>query len=301
MNSGAIMNTTSSSALVLAALLTCGAASTSHAQDGGVPAETRTPVEIQVVPYIWMTGLVGDAGARGLVFDVDESFGDVLESSDTLFGLMGAIDLRIGRFVAEVNGTYATAEFSEGRDIFVVDPTQGTLAIDADGTVDTEMAWLEAMAGWRFVEERFGEADANIFSLDAFGGLRYTDLQLDQTLTAAGTLTLPDGTVLTGGGQRSVNGGQNWLEPYVGARFGFQLGDRWEIMLRGDVGGFGIDDSDFSWQVFAGVGYSWQFEGWRLSLFGGYRALGQDYSDGAFTWDMVAHGPMLGAKFGFQF
>lgn len=87
----------------------------------------------------------------------------------------------------------------------------------------------------------------------------------------------------------------------MGARLGARLGDHWRVQVRGDIGGFGVDNSDFSWQAVTLAGYEWRVNGWNITLFGGYRALGQDYSDGAFTWDTVVHGPVLGAQFTFYF
>ncbi|MCA9280412.1 MAG: hypothetical protein H6812_10145 [Phycisphaeraceae bacterium] len=130
---------------------------------------------------------------------------------------------------------------------------------------------------------------------------RATDLQIDIDALAAATLSLPGGRTLTAGIEKELDGDNIWVEPFVGARLGAQLGDHWRVQVRGDIGGFGVDNSDFSWQAVALAGYEWRVNGWNITLFGGYRALGQDYSDGGFTWDTVVHGPVLGAQFTFYF
>ena len=38
-----------------------------------------------------------------------------------------------------------------------------------------------------------------------------------------------------------------------------------------------------------------------LAAFGGFRALGQDYTDGGFQWDVITYGPIIGAQFSFAF
>jgi hypothetical protein len=64
--------------------------------------------------------------------------------------------------------------------------------------------------------------------------------------------------------------------------------------LRGDIGGFGIG-SDITWNLVGMV----DFKPWKhVGLFGGYRALYQDYSTGSgsnkFKFDATMHGPLLG-------
>lgn len=99
--------------------------------------------------------------------------------------------------------------------------------------------------------------------------------------------------VAQGGLGRSVD--LDWVDPTVGVRFRTRLSP--EFYLRGlaDIGGFGVE-SDLTWQVMLGVG--WQFsESGGLLL--GYRALGTDYSEGAFNYDVTAHGPVFGVEFRF--
>jgi hypothetical protein len=56
--------------------------------------------------------------------------------------------------------------------------------------------------------------------------------------------------ILSGGTSGSVD----WLDPFVGARVRQQLAPGQEIVLRGDVGGFGAG-SQFSWQAIGT--YNW--------------------------------------------
>ena len=44
----------------------------------------------------------------------------------------------------------------------------------------------------------------------------------------------------------STSGG--WVDPIIGARYRRQLGDKWQIGLRGDIGGFNVG-SEFAWYV----------------------------------------------------
>lgn len=88
---------------------------------------------------------------------------------------------------------------------------------------------------------------------------------------------------------------KSWADPVVGARFQTDLSDSFFFRAVGDIGGFGVS-SDLTWQAMAGFGYRVMDNG---SLLLGYRGLGTDYSDGGFTYDVVAHGPVIGFEYKF--
>ena len=76
-----------------------------------------------------------------------------------------------------------------------------------------------------------------------------------------------------------------------------------ELVVRGDVGGFGAG-SQFSWNALAA--YSWDFavrNGVTYSGVLGYRALYVDYEQGSsrnkYAYDVLTHGPILGISIGF--
>lgn len=83
---------------------------------------------------------------------------------------------------------------------------------------------------------------------------------------------------------------KSWVDPIIGARFQTDLSDKWFVRAVGDIGGFGIE-SDFTWQAMAGFGYRVTKTGAFLL---GYRGIGTDFTDGGFTYDVIAHGPVIG-------
>jgi hypothetical protein len=91
-----------------------------------------------------------------------------------------------------------------------------------------------------------------------------------------------------------------WVDPLIGARILWHFADRWSLIGRGDIGGFGVG-SDFAWNASAYVG----FEAARwCTLVLGYRAIGVDYDNdengsGAFAYDVITNGGVLGAAFTF--
>ena len=61
------------------------------------------------------------------------------------------------------------------------------------------------------------------------------------------------------------------------------------------IGGFGAS-SEITWDVMGALGYEISSS---VSLVGGYRALGVDYENNGFVFDIVQHGPIVGAVFKF--
>lgn len=252
---------------------------------------------VAVTPYAWLPGFSGDLRTRGVEFDVDASFTDILETSDSALGLMGAIDLEFESLVFQINGAWVSAELGDTRGVLRNGEVRGEVEFDA--------TWVEAFAGVRLVDEAVGDWGAGLhrkrLTFDTFVGVRVTSIDVDTATTATTTITLPDGFVLTPGQTRRQSQTEQWVEPFVGARLGYDLGNGWSAVLRGDVGGFGVDGSHFSWQAEALAGYRFDLGGWEIGVFGGYRALGQDYASGDFAWDVLTSGPVVGSQFVFRF
>jgi hypothetical protein len=88
------------------------------------------------------------------------------------------------------------------------------------------------------------------------------------------------------------SGDMEWVDPFVGARIRHQLAPGKEVMLEGDVGGFGVG-SDFSWQLVGTYGFDTSLFGTPFHAVVGYRALSVDFSEngrfgknGITSWSM---------------
>lgn len=251
--------------------------------------------KIGIAPYAWLVGLSGDVTARDVRLDGDISFRDIVKDSDSLFALMGAVDVEHDRLVFQFNAAYADVKF-DGSHAFLQDGT-------ADADLKQTLAWYEAFGGYRLIDKPLGNdpASPRRLNMDAFIGGRITSVDVDATLHASQTVTLPHGDVLHAGESRTTSDSEDWIEPFIGAKIGIDLTERWSLILRGDVGGFGISGAQFAWQTAALAGYRWRMDGWDLRAFVGFRALGQDYSSGGFGWDVISYGPLLGVQFAFSF
>jgi len=80
-----------------------------------------------------------------------------------------------------------------------------------------------------------------------------------------------------------------WFDPYVGLRGRYNFNKTVYTAVRGEIGGFGVG-ADLMWQVEGVVGINL-----TRSIFTeiGYRALGADFRDNNFVFDVVLHGPQI--------
>lgn len=258
-------------------------------------ATEKDPFHFSISPYIWLTGIDGDITVKDVTVNAAVDFADIVDAADKLFGLMGAVDIEYKGFVFQFNAAWSTMEFSGSKGTV----ENGTLSADID--MDTE--WVEFFGGYRFMNRSMekGVESTRRFTLDGFGGLRYTGMNVDATFKAETDLTLPDGEMISAGSSAERDQSESWFEPFIGGRMMFDLTDHLVLAIAGDIGGFGLAGADFAWQASALLGYEWHHEGWNIGLFGGYRALSQDYSTTGFAWDAVTHGPLLGMNISWAF
>ena len=78
---------------------------------------------------------------------------------------------------------------------------------------------------------------------------------------------------------------------------GLQLGEKLSIGLRGQAGGFGLNNcSDENWWLIAGLNYRFSK---RWSAKAEYRYWRIDYYNGSIGAYMTLHGPWLGTTYDF--
>ena len=235
------------------------------ATPAGAAEETPPTWRVTVAPYLWASGLSGDVTVKGLTTGVDASFLDILDATDSLIGVMGRLEVARGPLGGFVDATYIKLGVDDA----------GPLKID----ISNRMWLVEFGAFYRLLDTTATRRPGVWVDLVAGGRYFYIDANLDPP------------------GPRSVKGSQDWVDPIVGGRVGFQLTDHLVLGVAGNVGGFGVG-SDFAWAATGLVGYGWQGLGLEWAVLAGYRALGQDYETGQgpqrFRWDVTMHGPILG-------
>jgi hypothetical protein len=240
------------------------------AADIAQPLPVEAPAEsgwtFAAAPYIWMAGLEGDIGQFGFPpISVDASFSDVLKNFD--FGFMAAGEARYGRFAIVSDVLYTKLSAGAATPF-------GVLADSVD--VKSEVFSALVAGSYRLIESESG-------NLDALAGGRLWWVNTDIDLVNS---PLP---------VTSFNDGDTWVDPIVGLKGRMNLTPEAYLTGWAMIGGFGVA-SDLTWDVMAGAGYEVTD---RVSIVGGYRALAVDYQKDSFVFDVVQHGPFLGANIAF--
>jgi hypothetical protein len=228
-----------------------------HASDGG-------GWDWIVAPYVWMVNIQTDLGLDvappgGLDGDLD--YPDVLSDLDGAF---------------EVHAEGQGDDFGMFADFTFLGLADERDFDRFDSETDMDQRLFEAALVWSPGDERYQ-------GLEVFGGLRYVDLdttiELDPTNPDFGTTTF--------------DSGNTYSDFMLGARYTFDLSERWGLTLRGD-GSFG--ETEGTWNASAIANFKTNSGAW----FFGYRYLeGELESDAGRTLDVTLHGAILG--YGFMF
>jgi hypothetical protein len=261
---------------ICALALMCPLAS---AQAGEFPAPPylSSPWKFSLEPYLWLPAMTGDITVRGHTADVDLDLGDVFEAllDSFQFGAMGRFEARKGNLLFTLDVLYTDLE----------DDNTTARGLAADVTSQT---WIvEFGAGYRLGTWPLSLSVYPALSFDFLAGGRYVAQET--------------GLEISGGplGGVDVERDVDWIEPFVGGRLLLTLSQRIRLAVRGDVGGFGVG-AELTWNLVGNVQY---YLSRTVSLSTGYRALSIDYEQGSgtdrFRFNVIMHGPVLGAVFHF--
>lgn len=240
---------------------------------------------LSFTPYSWLAGLNGDVTVKGRTADVDIGPLEVLEDLDGV-PWMSYTEARAGRFALYSDIVYAPLGIGISRT-----RSFGGVTIDAAAELEIEQLVIEVGAAYEIA--RLGTSTA----LDLLAGARYWRQDASIHLALTGTLDL---TGLSLSGTRAIarTSDVDWVDPLVGLSLRHQVAPGQELLLRGDVGGFGAN-SAFSWNVIGA--YSFEvgvYYGVIVSGVLGYRALAVDFERGSganrYDYDVVQHGPLIG-------
>ncbi|WP_371744782.1 hypothetical protein [Nordella sp. HKS 07] len=212
-----------------------------------------------VTPYFWAAMLSGEiAQFNSPTVDVDASFSDILDNLD--FAAMAIGEARNGRF--SLVGDLIYTKLSSG--------SATPYGIVAE-SVDVQSSTFAALAGagYSVLEGASGR-------LDVVAGLRVWSVNSEISFS---------GGILH---DKTRGDGATWVDALVGVRGNYALTPQFHLMGWGLVGAGG---ADLDWDVAAGVGYRIN-DTFSATL--GYRALGVDYSNDGFRFDVVQQGPIAG-------
>ena len=264
-------------ALVLLITKPLGAGPLDVVETQPTPAQAdESPWSFRLATYGWMQSLDGTVGVLGIENSIDVPFSDILK--DLNIGVMATFELRCQRWGFMADMVYADLRGSADTPFNVF-----------FSKVDYEQKQFlgNFVLSYRFI-------DNPQFGLEGYAGARVNSLDAEITLIG-NRLPLPPTLPPFVVANREFGGSKTWVDPIVGARFQATISGPVFFRAGGDIGGFGVS-SEFTWQAYGVLGVN---VARNFSIGFGYRGLSTDYSEGGFKYDVIAHGPLIGAEFRF--
>jgi hypothetical protein len=223
----------------------------------------------QATIYGWAVALSGNVRTTPALKEVHVflPFTKVLDHLDGVF--MGAFEAKYGRFVIYNDLVYAKIGAAGN-----FDRRDFAFGLSLSSTIATDIA----TAGYRLIDDPR-------FSVDALAGVRgfYTDNTISVLASLMRTHSIDYGLV------------ESWAIPVVGAHARYNFTDKFFATAAGFVGGTNAS-SDFSWDLFGGVGYTFND---YVSAFGGWRSLKVGYRKDNFIYNVLFQGPVAGLNIRF--
>lgn len=225
--------------------------------------ETESGWQFTISPYFWMAGLSGDTAQLGLpTVHIDSSFSDIWSHLD--FAASATAEARKDRFSIFTDIAYTKLSGDgKARGIFT-------------DTVDVQSETFAALIGVGYTV--FEDQQSH---LDIVGGAKIWSV--DTTISFRGGPL--DGV--------SRDDSKTWVDGMVGVRGNYFFTPEIYLTGWGLVGGGG---ADVDWDVGLGLGYRFND---TISAIAGYRALGVNYDNDGFIFDVVQQGPILGLSIRF--
>lgn len=228
--------------------------------------------------YGWFPSIGGSTSfpATGTGPNVDVDAQQVIDALK--FTFMGSFEARNGMWGLWTDVVYADFGASkQGSRDFTVDRLP--VAVDANLVLDVK-SWIWTLAG------TYSLGSSPDHTLDALAGLRYIDLA--QTLSWSLSSSIPQLPGQSGSGSAEIS---NW-DAIVGVKGRVMLGAerRWFVPYYLDIG---TGQSKFTWQVNAGVGYSFDWG----AVVATWRYLDYEFKSGQFIQSADFNGPTIGLAF----
>jgi hypothetical protein len=257
------------------------------------PASAASPDEQwrwSITPYLWLPTINGKF-RFDLPPESGTSVGSEIGPSDYLTDLNGvlmlAAELRHDEwaFIGDLIWLDLTADTSR---VNTVTGGGDTITIPRETNLDTstDLSGLVAsLVGSRTLSE------SETFSASALAGARWLTIDADLDWELTTTITGPG---FTFGSEGTISGDTDSFDVVVGLRGKLYFGDggHWYAPWYADIG---TGSSDVTWQVMAGVGYTFS----RASVLGVWRHLDYDRDDDDFLRELSLGGPGIGFSWRF--
>ncbi len=225
-------------------------------------AQSADTWQNEVTIYGWYAGIDGEVSALGESEDFSVEASDIIENLNMIF--MGGYEGKYNKW-----SVLADAVYMDVGDTTNVPAGGGITSVNLD-----IQSWvLQGGVGYDLLQSTRG-------TLGVIGGVRY--LNLDVTVNRA----------FDGYSVAQNSDSADLLDGIVGIRGNVKLSDNWYLPYYADIGTGG---SEFSYQLFAAIGYRFSWGDIRL----GYRHLQFEMDDDEIMQDLQISGPVLGVGFRF--
>jgi hypothetical protein len=262
-----------------------------------------------VAPYMWLVGNninLSKQGTRGATAAVDVPWYDYVPDYFTkVFGAMTRIEVWKGRWGLFVDNVYlyVTDNASGGGSRRFSPNSLGPLFLSAtgDAKIIVRQGFLDV--GGRYLLGALPLSPGQplpLLSCELLGGLRYNWYNQSGNLGVNATVVVPAAPLqVTKSKDLDLSIRYMVVEPFLGLRTGFWFTEKLNLLLRADIGGFGIVAyQDFNSNLEALAGYKVHDQ---IRLYLGYRGRYYYFNKGSdavksYGW---YHGPVVGAVFSF--
>lgn len=259
----------------------------------GPSREDEVPWRFVVEPYVYLPfETSGDITVRGTEVPYDYDLGDILES--LTFAFYGRFEAWKGPWAFVFDGYYTNTVDSDATVVDTPPDLVGELPPNVTVESDAETAYtkLDFAAAYRFGDGDLADAlrtadtefDLGPFIFDAMAGVRlyFFNNSIDLSTDI--------------GQDFDQSRSEAFIEPVIGGRARWNLAHNLAAIAAANISGFGIGESTFSLESYAGV--DWMFSG-NTSLTASYRITYIDWERDEAGLNFFQHGPALGMKFRF--
>jgi opacity protein-like surface antigen len=215
--------------------------------------------------YLWMASIGGTATSGE---DIDIDFDTIIDNLDMAF--MGGLQAKKGKWSFMLDAIYLNASGDKSGTITV--PIGPGVELPVNASLELKNWIVFPYVGYNLVTTEKAQ-------LDILAGARYLWMEVDLGLS----LVEPPVS------QTVSDSGSVW-DAIVGIRGKLILSENWYLPYHFDVG---TGQTDFTWQAFAGIGYSFS----SIDVVAAYRYLEWDFDDNDVFDDMNVNGPLLGVRF----
>jgi hypothetical protein len=277
-------------------------AAQTDAQYSGTPVDPN-PWRFNATGYGWLINVSGSVTARGQTVDTNASFIDLVQKSQSVGGLMGYFEADKGKAGMYVDFIYTDLSFGASNTSYR-NPIAG-LKITTSASAALTYKLFIVEVGGVYELFRWQHSEGSSTAIDGLMAVRYWNNSVAASFDATANVDFSHLRLERSFGIAIARADTiQWVDPVFGLRVRHQFTPHQEFTVRGDIGGFGLAGSQFSWQVVAVYSYAWELDGGqKLAALLGFRALGVNYSSGsgvdAVGINETLYGPLIGISYRF--